>query len=159
MTTRLTDQQLHAMATSRGIAPGFVPKPERKKRRNEEWEIQRDVFAWWRSHASDFGLPPELYFAIPNGTILGIGNERYIRANMLKLSGMLNGAPDTLLCVSRGVWNALFVEYKTPTGRISDAQKALHPILVRMHYCVRVVQSVEEAKEAISMYLNSHLNS
>lgn len=132
----------------------LTPVKPNKKRRNEEWEMQRDVFNWWRVHASDYGLPAALYFAIPNGTVLGIGNERYIRSKMLKLAGMVSGAPDTFLAVSRGPWKGLFVEYKTEIGVLSDEQKFIHPLLESQGYNVLTCRSLFEATEAISAYLN-----
>lgn len=96
-----------------GTPPSFSPvdPPKRKKRSNEEWRMQADLFAWWRDGKKrfgayrKFGVAECLLFHIPNGGALGQGKEdwevtgRKIRGRMLKLAGLTVGIPDLMLAV------------------------------------------------------------
>lgn len=138
-----------------GTTEGFVPAHPVKRRKNEEWELQRDFFAWWREAAwNGYGLDPRLCFAIPNGAQLGENKEaKIIRAKMLKAAGMQNGIPDVCLLVKRGDYGALFMEFKTESGSLSPDQKTIHPVITGAGYQVRIVRTLAEAKWTVENYL------
>jgi len=75
------------------------------------------------------------YFAIPNG-----GARNAITGKRLKDEGVKAGVPDLFLYGLR-----LFIEMKSPTGRLSPAQVARHKELREAGYRVEICHSAEEA--------------
>jgi hypothetical protein len=149
------------MATARGVSPGFVPKPDKPKRRNrqaEEQKIQREVNKWWLNSCASYGLDPCLYYSVPNGFI-GQGKEEWqkkgalIKAWMLKLAGVKSGIPDDVLAVMRKGFGALYIEYKTPDGVVDDEQIRVQAKLSEQGYSVHVCRSAESGIETIKQYL------
>lgn len=95
-------------------------------------------------------MPPPVrwLFAIPNG-----GHRTKAVAGRMKAEGVLAGVPDLLLPVSRGGLHALYIEMKSPTGRISPAQKEMIANLRSEGYAVEVARSWVEGKEIIERYM------
>jgi len=130
-----------------------LPARPRKRRCNEESQMQRALVKWWDFHsARTFGLPHQLLFSIPNGG----GRSGPIAGNLMKLEGLRKGAPDLCLAVrnERRAHGALFLEMKTATGRVSPEQAEYHSILQRQGFRVEVVRSVESAIEIIKDHLH-----
>lgn len=167
--THLTDTELaHRQAymdSHGGSLDGYTPLPRKPRRRNLESECQRALIKWWRMACRGFGVPEILLFSIPNG---GGGGE--MRGHWLKLEGQRKGAPDLFLAVGkrphtipvtvRGVGdamsalcNGLFLELKTPTGRLSPEQEVYHGHLRAAGYRVEVCRTVEDAQRVIMEYL------
>ena len=72
--------------------------------------------------------------------------------------GLTRGIPDLCLPVpkrSQGhiIYSALYVEVKTPKGRVTPEQRACHEFLREKGYRVEVVRTVEEGITAIMDYL------
>jgi hypothetical protein len=143
-----------------------LPEPKvRKKRKNEEGEMQRLLMHWWHQFSADKGIPECLLFAIPNGSALGYGKEEYqvrhrqIRGKLMKLEGLRPGVCDLMLAVPKinqyGATNAhgLFVELKLPKGIVSDEQKQFIHDLRNQGYKVEVCRSLDEAIKTIAEYL------
>lgn len=66
-----------------------------------------------------------------------------------RLDGSLvNGQPDLLLIGRNG--GVLFIEVKTPTGRLSNSQIHEHNRLTSYGMDVRVMRSAKEAKECLT---------
>ena len=83
--------------------------------------------------------------AIPNGAHLA-GNQvaRFKQAGALKGDGLKVGTPDLLCLWSAG--QGCFIECKRPkTGKLSDAQRAVHARLEEIRWPVAVVTSVQQA--------------
>jgi hypothetical protein len=116
-----------------------------------EHAIQSAIVEWARLSQ---GKQPALksLFAIPNG-----GKRNAITGAILKSEGVRAGMPDLCLCVSRGGYNALFIEVKTPIGRLSAAQKnQIADLEANGSKCV-TVRSPIEAISAINDYLKPQI--
>lgn len=148
MSRSYSKQDLRILASS-GLG-AELPAP--KKRKNDEWRLQYEVFRWWRD--SDFGVPHHLFFHVPNGTVLG-GDKwtRGIRARMLKLTGMENGVADCFLSVPRGTWHGFYIEFKSATGVLREEQKAFLKSVEAQGYLTAVIRSLEDAQKMITEYL------
>lgn len=90
-----------------------------------------------------------LHWTLPGAVIHHSANqvERGGKRAMMEVArkkrmGMLPGFPDLLL-FWRG--HALLIEVKTPSGRLSEAQKALHARLEAQGWPVHVCRSVDDA--------------
>lgn len=108
-----------------------------------ERQVQRQILAM-----CGIVFPDVLLWAVPNGAHLE-GNEasRSRQMGSLKGDGLKTGAPDLTLLWQGGCG---FLEVKRPkTGRMSDAQVAMHAKLISIGHKVAVVTSAYEAQEAL----------
>lgn len=142
------------------------PPEKKKKRGNEESEIQKSCIKWWAAVCNGFGVDEFLLFSIPNGAVLGHDpRERAIRAAILKAEGMRPGVPDLFLAVRtydrtpKGTCghtpgaNGLFIEMKTERGRESEEQIAMSERILGAGYACKVCRSLTEFKQIITQYL------
>ena len=83
------------------------------KRKNIEHDIQVECVNWYRT-----AFPSGVIFAVPNCGTRNIGTFYY----MVK-EGMTPGAPD--LVAARPDGSVIFIEMKSPKGRLSENQKQL----------------------------------
>ena len=74
------------------------------------------------------------------------------QAGKAKSQGMRTGIPDLFLPVPRKGFSGLFIEMKSETGRLSDAQKDVVPRLSALGYSMHVAYSGREAIEIIRTY-------
>lgn len=110
---------------------------------------QCTLISWYRLVCQKFGISEQLLFAIPNG-----GARDQITGAMLKAEGVRAGVPDLFLAVPRGRYHGLFIEMKQTTGgRVSDAQRTMHELLITQGYAVEVCHGWLHAKFAICEYL------
>lgn len=143
-----TPTQLHDMATRRGIDAG--PRPvERKRRSHEESIMQRQFIKHWAILSRQYGVPEILLASIPNGG----GRSGPVVGSILKAEGLRKGFPDLGLFLPRGIYGALFIEFKTATGRLSPEQEVYHEVLQKHGYMVRVCRSVRDCLSAVSDYM------
>ena len=157
---------------SAGLAAGkdvseimLTPPKVRLKNNNEESRMQKALIRYWQFACRGFGVHELCLFAIPNG-----GKRSAIVGSIMKAEGTRKGCPDLFLAVpskpmgeSKDPYAALgfalqrrhglFIELKTPTGRLSPEQIEYHDILSRRGYSVKVCRSTEEAIAAITNYL------
>jgi len=110
--------------------------------------MQRNLIRWWDQHCAYFGLPGMLLISIPNG-----GRRDKVTACLLKLEGCRAGAPDLLLAVARGKFHSLFIELKTPIGRIRPDQCKMLKHLETQGHLTAVCRSFEDARKVITEYL------
>lgn len=80
-------------------------------------------------------------------TILGSG------ASKRAIKGCEPGTPDVEVMLPGG--QVVWLECKTPTGRLSKTQKAWHRMAEAMGHRVHVVRSVEEAVDAVEAAMSS----
>ncbi len=153
MTRRFSSTDLALLKTDLGAA---LPPPK-KRRKNEESAMQRALIRWWQINCRHFGVPELCLFSIPNGFN---GDAR--RGSVMKAEGQRKGCPDLILAVARedryygdGRNHALFLELKTPTGRLSPEQEVYHEILTRQGYKVAVCRSLNDCINAITSYLHN----
>lgn len=136
--------------------------------KSTEHQIQCAVVQWARAMSARY---PELalLYAIPNG-----GARDAVTGKRLKDEGVLAGMPDLCLPTPQAhiknivqsiesVWEhnptiqigigALYIELKTPKGRVSEAQARVISDLTRYGNKVVVCRSATEAIDAIREYL------
>lgn len=140
--------------------------PAKRKRSQEESEMQRALMRWWSMQCRAFGVPEWLLFSIPNG-----GARSAITGAIMKAEGARKGAPDLFLAVPSQNRNqgrsdvechtewlpdlhGLFLELKRRGGVLSPEQKTFHTLLQQQGYAVKVCWSLTEAITEITAYLN-----
>lgn len=84
-----------------------------------------------------------------------VPNERSdkVQASILKKMGVKRGVPDLFLPVPTGQYHGLFIEMKTPTGRISDDQLWWIEHLKANGYACHVCRGWKAASEVLLWYL------
>lgn len=118
----------------------------RRPARDEEHREQVAVVAWARYAAARVPCLG-LLFAIPNG-----GRRDKATAGRLKAEGVRAGMPDLCLPVPRGGACALWIEMKTETGRLSEAQRETADALRAEGARVEVCRSAAEAIGVLEAY-------
>lgn len=95
-----------------------------------------------------------LLFAIPNG------HKRHpATTRKLKAEGVLAGIPDTFLPVPKIHNNTiikagLFIEFKSPAGKLSPTQSIIKEALIKNHYEYAVCRTSSEALDIVLDYLD-----
>lgn len=168
MPRRLTACEIYDRLAAKGMATGVRPpdNTDRKRRRQEESLMQRKVVQWWdMTCKARWGLDHRLLFAVPNA-----GWRSPATAAIMKAEGLRAGVPDLLLAVPRHrqvahansmmsqysteFCSGIFLELKTPEGRVARNQETYHALLRAQGYRVEVVRSFDQAVEVISNYLD-----
>ncbi|TXH13975.1 MAG: hypothetical protein E6R03_10390 [Hyphomicrobiaceae bacterium] len=72
---------------------------------------------------------------------------------MLKKEGVRAGVSDLFLAVPRGKWHGAFIEMKTESGVVSDAQSEFIVSALNQGYAIAVCRSFNSAISTISDYL------
>lgn len=115
-----------------------------------ENKIQADCWQWlWNTYPRT----RRLYFSIPLG-----GLRLPSEAATLQATGAVPGTPDTLLSISSSFKNGikypvLYIEFKTATGVVSEAQEKSQTALKDAGNGVILCRSLEEFKKIIHEYL------
>lgn len=124
-------------------------KPKSRHHSMPEGKIQADCYSWfWNT----FPKHRKCFFAIPNEN--NRADSSAISGAIRKAMGVTKGVADTMLAIQRGGYGGMFVEFKTETGKQSDAQKEWQMIVENQGYLYRVIRSLEEFKELINWYLS-----
>lgn len=115
--------------------------------KKEEHHAQCALIQWARLQEKTV---PELaaLFAIPNG-----GKRGKVTAALLKKEGVKAGVPDLFLAMPRNGEHGLFIEMKSPTGRLTSSQKEMKELLTNAGYTVAVCRSVDDGIKTINQYL------
>jgi hypothetical protein len=71
----------------------------------------------------------------------------------LKAEGVLAGVSDLFLMIPKGEYHGMFIEMKAKSGKVSDSQKEFMAAASSMNYLAIVCFGFDEAKEAITNYL------
>lgn len=106
---------------------------------------QASLVAWFRAQ---YPYYKNLLVHIPNGQ--NVGSRIGAR---LKAQGLMKGYPDLALFVPRK-HPVLFIEMKSPKGRLTLEQKMIHEELREVGYRVETCYSVEDGIEAIRLHLH-----
>jgi hypothetical protein len=116
---------------------------------------QQAVVTWFRFAKHELRVDEaQLLFSIPNGSYGGKNRmAAMVSASRMKSEGLLPGAPDLFLAVARNGYHGMFIEMKTPTGRLTPEQRAVALMLSKAGYFVGLATSSEEAIQAITRYL------
>ena len=124
-------------------------KPKERRHSMSEGKIQADSHSWfWNT----FPQYRKCFFSIPNEN--NRADSSAISGAIRKAMGVTKGVADTMLAIQRGGYGGMFVEFKTETGKQSDAQKEWQVIVENQGYLYRVIRSLEEFKELINWYLS-----
>lgn len=116
-----------------------------------EHQEQVAVIQWFRLQHKKYA---KCLFSIPNGAHLaGDARLRAIKMNAMKAEGLLPGVSDLMLIVPKAGWHGLFIEMKSKDGHLSEAQKEFMGAATLMGYQSVVCYGFEDAKEAITNYL------
>lgn len=119
---------------SKSPKPAKTPRPRKAKRKSPEYDLQCLCLDWFVE-------------AHPEGVLMSVPNEAaYARKELYKKSGMLSGAPDLVVALKQRV---VFLEMKSPTGRCSAEQKAVHKKLEALGHEIYVVRSLAAFRAAI----------
>lgn len=110
------------------------------KRRQIESGIQRDIVQYIRSV-----LPRSVLMAIPNGSQRTASGRP---ANAVP--GFLPGAPDLVLALPNK--EVIWIEVKSPIGRLSDNQKHVHAMLETIGHKIILARSIDDIREAFAFY-------
>jgi hypothetical protein len=111
-----------------------------------EHQEQVAVITWFRYQHSKFA---KCLWAIPNGGVRNIGTSV-----KLKAEGVTAGVPDLFLMIPKKAWHGLFIEMKIKGGKLSDSQKEFMEIANSLGYLSVVCFGFDDAKNAITAYLN-----
>lgn len=116
-------------------------------RNDIEHKEQVKLFSWAKLQSVKH---PQLsmLFSIPNG-----GQRNIVTATKLKAEGVKSGVPDCFLAVPIGGDCGMFIEMKSPKGKLSENQKEWINALSSSGYKCAVCYSFDEAKEVITKYL------
>lgn len=120
-----------------------------KQPKVSETESQQALVKWFDLHACEWNLEPELLMAFPLQ-----GKRTKKSGARLKAEGMRKGTLDMLLAVPRGDCCSLWIEMKSSTGVLSEAQKLMLMRLTAAGSATVVCRSAQEAQAAIRCYLN-----
>jgi hypothetical protein len=124
---------------------GFKARP----RRDDEHQQQKALIEWARLNEK---REPrlKLLYAIPNGR-----KRSKAEAGKLKAEGVKAGVPDLCLACGHGLaFNAMYFEFKSPTGRLSKDQIEMHALLRAQGNCVEVYRDWVFAASTICAYFN-----
>ena len=110
----------------------------------EEEQIQRSFVYWFRKTYSNIpiGMAPITKLSPRQGA-------------RMKALGYTKGWPDIFIPIPRRSWGGLFIEFKSPKGKISEVQKIMLKGLHDLGYQNAVCRTVEDAITVVRMYLKS----
>ncbi len=114
--------------------------------KQSEDRIQTIFMNWIRKRARTDPRYGHAYH-IPNG-----GRMSKRRGQCLKLMGVVAGIPDVFIGIPNSQYHGLYIEFKTPTGKVSPVQKAIHKVIRGNGYQVEVCRSVEQAQKVVEDY-------
>lgn len=110
-----------------------------------EADIQHQV----RSYLAALGIDA---IHVPNGTHLaGDARARAMQSNALKKAGVLPGMADLIL-FDRRVRRVGFIEVKSKTGKVSEAQERFAELAAKWGWPYAVVRSTDDARAALSAW-------
>jgi hypothetical protein len=100
-----------------------------------------------------YQYPKLIAFHVANEGISGPKGKAY--GTKMRAKGVLAGCPDIHILEPMGVYSGLFIELKTPTGRVSPAQKIFLDNLNSKGYCAKVCRSLDEVIETVDHYMTT----
>ena len=119
--------------------------PRKRIRKYLEANQQKAFFAWL---SLKYPWARAITFAIPNG-----GRRDAIEAAHLKAQGVTAGVPDIFCGLARAEKHGLFIEFKSPKGKLTVKQKNFIEKIEAEDYCVAICYSVDDAIKAFEFYL------
>lgn len=117
---------------------------------HEESKTQIVCVKWFRLQYPHLGRN---LFSIPNGAALqGSPTDRAKQWNRLAQEGATPGAADLFLSVPNSQSHGLFIEMKSPTGKLSDTQSAFRQSVMEQGYSYVVCHSLFDFINLITNY-------
>lgn len=112
--------------------------------------MQKEFFKWLLyTHRT----VRKVSFSIPNG-----GTREIREAVSLRQSGVTAGVPDVQICVPRGTYHGLFIEFKIAPNKPSALQEEMMLNLKEQGYKVAVCYTLESAIELVDNYLKEGIS-
>lgn len=124
------------LPTSPSRRPGLLSRPK-KLRRTPEQDLQRQIAQFLA-----IGLAGNSWWST-----IPLGGGGKVRGAILRGMGAKKGMPD-LLIINDG--KAIWIEVKSYTGAVSEAQKRCHTELRRARCSVYVVRSLDDVIAALT---------
>lgn len=131
--------------------------PEKPKNRTSrcapEALIQKECFVWFWNTYPQFR---RLLFHVENeATVTGYETlkQRKIRGARRKMMGVVEGVSDLIGLIPNGRYHGFCVEFKTATGRQSDAQVIWQEKVESVGYYYFVPRCLDDFKREITFYL------
>ena len=109
-----------------------------------ETRMQIDLVAWMRKE-----YPGMLFTSTQAGD-----RRSKLAAIMMKRMGYTNGTPDLLIFEPRANYCGLFLELKSPDGRLSDDQRVWAQKARDTGYLYHPAFRLEEVKSVVKQYLD-----
>ena len=113
--------------------------------RHIESNIQKACIKWFSLQFPD--LRPVM-FAVGNG-----GFRNKIEAAIMKGEGVTAGVADVLFLYPNKHYHGLCIEFKTPTGRQTDSQKAFARNVEKHGYKYIIARSLQEFISELKSYI------
>jgi len=138
-----------AQGTAGATAHGRAAARTKKPRRQEEEDLQRDVFTWIALHE---GAYPQLrwFFHVPNGGARSKGE-----AGKLKAMGVRKGVADVICPFSNGPYRGFACEIKSRVGRTTVDQDEFLETAATDVWVWGVARTLEEFVALVATYLNA----
>jgi hypothetical protein len=108
-----------------------------------EHQIQSALFQWFKIQH-----PKLIMFAIPNAA-----KRSFAQASYMKAEGLISGIADIFLMCANKTHHGLFIELKSAKGKLSEQQAYFLEQAKERGYQAIVCYSFDEAKTAITNYL------
>lgn len=121
---------------------------------SSESTIQKSCVKWFRRY---WHLSAPFLFSIPNGASIAgkVGKSGFpVMASILKGEGMTAGIPDLFLALPRCQCHGLFIEMKTPVGKLEPEQREYLELLALQGYAVALCRSLDEFQDVVNSYMN-----
>lgn len=119
--------------------------------RKLESGIQKGLIQWAKVTKIKGFLIADYLFAIPNG-----GTRNVREAVNLKAQGVKSGVSDLFLALPTSTHSGLWIELKSPKGKLSESQKEWLDRMDTCGYSTSVCYSVDMAIDAIKAYVNEN---
>ena len=116
----------------------------------KEDDLHKACVQWFKMEYENKGIG--LLVHIPNENPRSDDKVRMILFNKkMKEIGVKKGCPDiAILCKSK----TLFIEFKSATGKLSEAQKNLFPEFAKQGHTVHIVRSLEVFQQIVNQFIN-----
>lgn len=115
--------------------------------RHDEHAAQVEVIRWMRSYGA-LRWPSAVLYAIPNAAQMSPRAGRWMAAE-----GRTAGMPDLCLATPNRTHGALYIEMKSPGGRLRTEQRIMAERLLAAGNAVVVCYSAAEAIREIEKYM------
>ena len=108
-----------------------------------EQNLQIACVRWFRMQ-----YPNVLIHHSPNG-----GARSKVEGAIFKAMGTVAGFPDIIIPCAKYGYHGLFIEMKSPGGKMSDNQKQVSQKLISEGYCFAICESIEQFIDIVKSYM------